>query len=294
MKATNETRQRMLLAATGLLTPVVMFLAWGLFDRFAPRPQPSQLDFRRDAMTREESFKYGQLRATLLEAARRRDWGKVLLKAGEVCGSECPSRIANLQAEAHWRTGQRQKAAQLWEPFLNSSSVAFQADFLALRGDLSGYKQYVSSLVPDPDPHRVNDTAWAAVLLPRVLESYAGSVELAQKAVEAARTTPETQQELGNALNTLGVALYRAGRYDEARARLDESQKSTPEMANTVFLALCYHQRKDGKKAQELADTYYQYLYDSLPEDNRTRPEYLLFEQELRAVVPPSKKVKTL
>lgn len=284
----------MLLAATGLLTPIILFVAYGLFDRFAPRHRPQQYNSRLGGMTREELFRYEQLRARVLEAARRRDWGKVLLTAGESCGSGCPPMIATLQAEAHWRTKQPEKAAMLWEPWLIANGVAARADFLALKGNVQEYATYVASLSKTVSPAQANDTAWAMLLLPGVLKDYTPVVELGQKALASVSPDPVSKS---NVLNTLGVALYRAGRYDEARVSLEESDRISPEtmkMMNTVFLALCYHHLKNAAKAQALADSYYTFLYDSLPRNANNRPEYVLFEKELRATVPPSKKAKAL
>jgi tetratricopeptide (TPR) repeat protein len=288
-KATDETRQRMLLAMTGLLAPVVLFLLWGLYDRLATSAVSSRRTAQ-SALLREENFKFEKLRGETYEQGRRGDWGKVLQKLGEACGDDCPGRLALLQGEAYWRTGQREKAIAAWEPSLLSSSVTSRADILAVGGSTEEYEVYIRALSPHPDAGLANDNAWAAVLLPDILEDYAPTVALAELAVSAA-PTPEEQT---NALNTLGVALYRAGRYTEARATLEESQRRTPEPINLAFMALCDHKRKQPESAQALADRYYTELRDTLHLANRTRPEHLLFEKELRAAVPPSKKAKPL
>ena len=54
-------------------------------------------------------------------------------------------------------------------------------------------------------------------------------------------------------MNTLGVALYRLGRYVEARAIFEKNaEKQVKEFAafDLFFLAMCHHQLGDGKKAQ--------------------------------------------
>jgi tetratricopeptide (TPR) repeat protein len=132
--------------------------------------------------------------------------------------------------------------------------------------------------------------AWASVLLPQAQEDYTAVVVLGERAVAGA----ELPGDRANALNTLGVALYRAGRYTEALTKLEESERAKPERMNTVFIALCQHALGQHPRAQSLADSYYNFIRDSLPVGSFNRAEYLLFEKELRAAVPPSKKANPL
>ena len=61
---------------------------------------------------------------------------------------------------------------------------------------------------------------------------------------------PDSQKRY--AVNTLGVALYRAGRIDEAIARLDESVKASgggvPQ--DWVFLAMAHHKKGHADEAR--------------------------------------------
>jgi tetratricopeptide (TPR) repeat protein len=276
----------MIVAITGLLTPVAFWLAFGLYDRFAPRPQqlpPHFMDM--DRISPERRMEYQMLRQHLLEAARSGDWPLVRKQADDFCNTTCPPLIFPLQAEAYWRLGQRAKAAQLWAPTLAMDSPAGNADYLALLGDPERYKTHILSVLDHATPAIANDAAWACSLLPDILPDYAPVVALAEQAVQQAQNPTDK----ANSLNTLGVALYRAERFEEALLKLQESEKLSPEMINVVFSALCYHKLGQATQARLEANRYDAFLRSSLPTNNRIRHEYLLFEQELHRVLPPEK-----
>ncbi len=292
MKATPETRQRMLLAVTGLLTPLAFWIAFGLYDRFTPRRRmPEGLFFDPARVSPEERMRTQILRAQLLEAARQGDWRRVSRAADDTCGVDCPSPIFPLQAEAHWRLGERKKGADLWAKGLAWENPVAQAQVEALKGDKAAYTAHVAPLLSNPERGIKNDIAWACVLLPDVLPDYTLVVARAQTALQET----ELPEGKANVLNTLGVALYRAGRYSDALARLQESESLQHEMMNGVFIALCYHKLGDRTRARREADSYYQFLRNSLPDNSRNRLEYVLFEKELSAVLPamPPKKAIT-
>ena len=292
MKATPETRQRMLLAVTGLLTPLAFWIAFGLYDRFTPRRRmPEGLFFDPARVSPEERMRTQILRAQLLEAARQGDWRRVSRAADDTCGVDCPSPIFPLQAEAHWRLGERKKGADLWAKGLAWDNPVAQAQVEALKGDKAAYTAHVAPLLSNPERGIKNDIAWACVLLPDVLPDYTLVVARAQTALQET----ELPEGKANVLNTLGVALYRAGRYSDALARLQESESLQHEMMNGVFIALCYHKLGDRTRARREADSYYQFLRNSLPDNSRNRLEYVLFEKELSAVLPamPPKKAIT-
>ena len=65
------------------------------------------------------------------------------------------------------------------------------------------------------------------------------------------RDIPADQKRF--ALNTLGAALYRAGRIDEAIARLDESVKASGGVGvpqDWVFLAMAHHKKGNADEAR--------------------------------------------
>jgi serine/threonine protein kinase/WD40 repeat protein/Tfp pilus assembly protein PilF len=102
-------------------------------------------------------------------------------------------------------------------------------------------------LVLKPRDAEVNNSlAWIRATGPHRLRDPAKALPHAEAAVGL---------EPGNALyvNTLGVTLYRLGRYAEAREILEKNaEKQVKEFAafDLFFLAMCHHQLGDKKKAQ--------------------------------------------
>src|SRR5262249_713402 len=91
---------------------------------------------------------------------------------------------------------------------------------LLILGDVAGVRRACSMLL-DPfgtpaNPHIANSVAWYCLLAPGAVANRAAPVRLAQFAVNDA---PEDEKP--NFLNTLGAALYRAGRSEEAIFRLE-------------------------------------------------------------------------
>ncbi|WP_309718472.1 CDC27 family protein [Armatimonas sp.] len=296
MQATAETRQRMLLAGVGLLTPMVLLAAFGLFDRYTTHTPRDQFGsrFASDSPTPEMLARIRQVHQELVGYAKQANWQKVAQRAADTCGPSCSPSIVSLQAEAYWHLGKRELAAKLWSPRYDSATPAGQADILALQGNFKSYTTFTQTLLSAPDAEsdgNPNDRAWALILLPNALKDYKPAVILSERGVQLAPQMPPEGR--ANALNTLGVALYRAGRFHEAIATLEESEALLKEPMNTVFLALAHHKLGQQGKARALADLYYNFLQASLGDDSRNRPEYLLFEKELRVVLPPLQKATT-
>ena len=87
---------------------------------------------------------------------------------------------------------------------------------------------------------RANILAWCCVLAPSAVSDPETPVRLAELAVNR---FPAEQKHL--ALNTLGAALYRAGRFEDALRRLEEGiqlRKRAEEPLDWPFLAMA-HQR---------------------------------------------------
>ncbi len=89
------------------------------------------------------------------------------------------------------------------------------------------------------DPTTANTVAWWSVMATGEEPNLGESVRLAEVAVNG---SPEDQK--ANYLNTLGAALYRAGRFQEAIHRLEEGiqlRKGTSGPQDWVFLAMAHH-----------------------------------------------------
>ena len=119
-------------------------------------------------------------------------------------------------------------------------------------GDLPGYRSAAGKLVSQysktSDPNSLNDAAWYCTYAPDAVADLAVPVQMAEKALAG---YPPEQKRL--ALNTLGAALYRAGRIDEAIARLDESVKASGGVGvpqDWAFLAMAHHKKGNDDEAR--------------------------------------------
>jgi WD40 repeat protein/serine/threonine protein kinase len=100
------------------------------------------------------------------------------------------------------------------------------------------------------DPELLNKASWGFVRTPDApLDDYLRALRRAEAAV---RLAPEN----GTYSKTLGVALYRVGRYEEAlealrrAAALDTAQRGRPTPTEIAFLAMTYHRLGDFVKAR--------------------------------------------
>jgi tetratricopeptide (TPR) repeat protein len=119
-------------------------------------------------------------------------------------------------------------------------------------GDLPGYRSAASKLLSQysktSDPNLLNGAAWLCIFAPDAVADLAVPVQMAEKAL--AVYPPELKRL---ALNTLGAALYRAGRIDEAIARLDESVKASGGVGvpqDWAFLAMAHHKKGNDDEAR--------------------------------------------
>ncbi len=119
-------------------------------------------------------------------------------------------------------------------------------------GDLPGYRSAAGKLLSrfskTSDPNSLNNAAWFCTYAPDAVADLAVPVQMAEKAL--AGYSPEQKRVV---LNTLGAALYRPGRVDEAIARLDESVKASggvgvPE--DWAFLAMAHYKKGNGEEAR--------------------------------------------
>jgi tetratricopeptide (TPR) repeat protein len=105
----------------------------------------------------------------------------------------------------------------------------------------------------DDDPRDLNELAWRISAKPCTSDD-------AQRAVRCARRALELAPEDPDVLNTLGVALYRAGRFDECLATLRRSdelgraRRDSRQAADVAFLAMAHWKLGHAEEARaELA-----------------------------------------
>jgi len=161
------------------------------------------------------------------------------------------------QGEAHARQGRWKEAA------LELAKVArlyptdvrfriFLANLLLHQGDEQGYRKLCGEAAKGLDqlpfdPMLANNTVWLFCLGPGALTDYKNLVALAERAVKE----PRNEEQRMIHLNTLGVILYGAGRYQEAIERLNERVKAGAALGapiDWVFLAMAHHHL--GHKAE--------------------------------------------
>jgi hypothetical protein len=93
-----------------------------------------------------------------------------------------------------------------------------------------------------------NHDAWLLAKLPN---------RDSRRAIELAREAIQLAPEVGNYWNTLGVACFRAGQWDESIRALDKSillMAGKNESFNTFFLAMAYWQQHNTEQAIKLYD----------------------------------------
>jgi WD40 repeat protein/serine/threonine protein kinase len=120
----------------------------------------------------------------------------------------------------------------------------WQCRALLAAGDRIGWERTITSLLDRfPGPMAPTDSeavAWLCSLGPYTIADRESPIRLAEAAVRDA-----TESQKPGLLNTLGAALYRAGRYDEAIRRLEEAMQARPggqgNAADWLLLAMAHH-----------------------------------------------------
>lgn len=267
-------------ATTLLLTPPILWGVFGLMERLTPRRRvpfsygepTTQWEYQQDQKTR-------LIRDQLKWVARKNAWGQIPKSIAGEFGSDCPAELLPLRAEAYWHLGDRKKATADWDAYFGSNTLLAKAESLALQGDRPGYTRACERLLalPPVEGMDANNRAWVLVLLPDVLKDYGPAVALAERGVAQAKTA----QERSLYLNTLGVALLRAGRLKEALEQLQLSEKLHSQPANWPFFSLLYKKLKQPEQAQRWKKTLDDYLRQSYATNADPRHELLLFREEL-------------
>jgi WD40 repeat protein len=134
-------------------------------------------------------------------------------------------------------------------------------------GDAEGYRRVCDSVLRrfgrSDDPDLANSVAWTCVLAPNAVTDPGRPVALAEAAVGA---DPRNRDYL----NTLGAALYRAGRFEDAVRRLNESVQAhghggVPE--DWLFLAMAHEHLGHAEEAHQWLDRAAKWL-DEAQESN--------------------------
>jgi tetratricopeptide (TPR) repeat protein len=130
---------------------------------------------------------------------------------------------------------------------------------LLAAGDLNGLHRTRTDMLDrvrmTTDPIIANNVAWSSVMAAGEEPDLSETVRLATLGVNSA---PEDKKE--SYLNTLGAALYRAGRFTEAVSRLDEAiqkRKGESVAEDWVFLAMAHHRLGHHDEARRWLDRFH-------------------------------------
>jgi tetratricopeptide (TPR) repeat protein len=183
------------------------------------------------------------------------------------------SAAARLAAKFPGRPGPRSGVA-FWHGTLGSVHTArgrpAQAE-AAYRQAVTGYQAAL-----DLDPNRVptlNNLAWLLATCPDArLRDPTRALELAKRATELA-------PQYAYLWNTCGVAHYRAGEWDAARAALEKSiaryagrpERDTLESFSTFFLAMAHARLGNGAEARRWYDRAVRWMERYQPADGELR-----------------------
>jgi WD40 repeat protein/serine/threonine protein kinase len=130
--------------------------------------------------------------------------------------------------------------------------IGLNQAYLRLRqGDREGYRavcaRLLAALGPTANALTANNTAWRGCLLPDAVVNPARIVQLAEQGVAAEPRNPIH-------LNTLGAALYRAKRWQEAVQKLEEAIKVQGQggvVEDWLFLSMAHHQLGHADQARD-------------------------------------------
>jgi serine/threonine protein kinase/WD40 repeat protein/tetratricopeptide (TPR) repeat protein len=162
-------------------------------------------------------------------------------------------RCWNNRALSHFRLENWQEAAADCEKVLarfpesDNTSLASQLIHCRARlGDAAGYRRACTGFIQRWEKRvNPNDLAWPCVLAPDALADLGQVVQLAEK---ACRQSPTAANR-----NTLGAALYRAGKWEEAVETLDQNQGASAAF-DWLFLAMAHQRLGHADKAKEFLE----------------------------------------
>jgi tetratricopeptide (TPR) repeat protein len=128
-------------------------------------------------------------------------------------------------------------------------------------GDRDGYRRACARQLErhanTPDPFTVNIVVWQCVLSPDAGMDLSRVVQLSERTVAGAPNN-------FGILNTLGVALYRAGKWQDAADRLHAAIKARPGQEGIaedwVFLAMAHHRLQQPEEARKWLDKTRQWV----------------------------------
>jgi tetratricopeptide (TPR) repeat protein len=191
------------------------------------------------------------------------------------------------------RAGPAKAAADLGE-FVRRQPEYDEAHYLqflslSAAGDRDGLRRAIAGLLgrfrDTTDPGMANNVAWwSCCLAPGATDDPEAPVRLAEIALQG----PFIGTGKAQVLNTLGAALYRAGRFDEAIRRLREGiqlRDGTSVPQDWAFLAMAYFRLGDRDEARRWLDRFRGYPPDADPAKFWDELEIRLLRSEAEALI---------
>ena len=160
-------------------------------------------------------------------------------------------------ASSYFAIGERSKAISAFAKAIELRPDDFgyrMRHTLALlaEGDTAGYRAACAALLErfggTTNPAIANNVAWWSSLGPNAVADPGAVVRLAE--ISLAKSQDAAKSDV---LNTLGAALYRAGRHDEAIRHLDERLAKLKDVGGPqdwAFLAMAHHRRGEPAEAR--------------------------------------------
>ena len=193
-----------------------------------------------------------------LMAFRQKRWPQVVADVNQILGQQ-PDRDRALlyRAKAYQRLGRHAEAAADLTAilrhyprdgrFYNLRADSYQA--LGEKTRAEADRRKAREVAPE-DARQLDDRAWRMLTGPPAGRDAAAALEIAQKAVDLVPNEAAY-------LNTLGVAQYRNGLFEEAIASLEKSRalwNGKSEAYDLFFLATCHQKLGDPDKARDCFD----------------------------------------
>ena len=164
----------------------------------------------------------------------------------------------------------------------------WQCNALLVAGDRIGWEQAIASLLDrfqgPMSPDDYDTVAWLCALGPYTIADPEAPVRLIEAAIR-----DSTEFEKSYWLNTLGAALYRAGRFDEAIRRIEEGIQlwggGQGRPADWLFLAMAHHRLGHRDLAHRWLERMRDYQPSESPDLFSSELQIRLLHSEAEAVV---------
>jgi tetratricopeptide (TPR) repeat protein len=205
---------------------------------------------------------------------------------------ELSAELLSIRAVHHAKRGQWDRAVVDFQQAGRLAPIDVWTSFhrilaLLAGGDRDGLRKVASDLLDrfgeTTDPSLAKCVAWACSLAPSAAGDYPRLVGLAEIAVKG---LPATQKH--DALNTLGAALYRAGRFEDSIRWLGEgirlrNGRSLPQA--WAFLAMAHHRVGHRDEARRWLNRLHDHLTSNDPNEFWDELAIRLLRSEAEAVI---------